>query len=159
VIDQCPALDAKWTANVSCLRRRGYGADNTLSGSQIASDLIQLIRHQRREGVPLDFVAFLGVESLSANLPAVYAESSFWPTILAVTASEQITTAFVLNGSAEEFSPAQEMDYILRFSKEAGNHRSTISIDRSATPPASERYPDLVLDLEAGTLQRAPSSE
>ncbi|MDB4990752.1 MAG: hypothetical protein JWN04_5930 [Myxococcaceae bacterium] len=154
-LEESPALAKRWRDNVSDVQLQWYGADDTVSASQVTHDLVRRIQRARRDGVPLEWIAFLGVEALSTNLPRVAAERSFWPTVLAVTASEEITTAFVVAGSETCFvaEHRQDMDYVLHFSREQRSDLRTIEIQKSADPPPPNGYPKLTLDLSAGTVR------
>ena len=93
-----------------------------------------LFQRARLERLPIEWVVFLDVEAVQTHMPAVDAEPGFWPTILAVTNSEQISTVFVVNDTNATSSflrrHRQDMDYSLRFSA-AGPIR-TFTIEKSA---------------------------
>jgi hypothetical protein len=150
-------LGRRWEENVSDVQYQWYGVDDTISAAQVAHDLVRRIQRSRRDGVSLDWIAFMGIEALQNNLPSVDAERSFWPTILAITASEQITTAFVVAGTDQRFvqQHEQDMDYVFRFAREDDSDRRTITIQKNVEPPESRGYPLLILDLQTGTLTQA----
>ena len=130
-LEESASLARQWSDNVSDIQLRWYGSDATLRGAQIAHELVRRIQRARRDGVPLDWIAFLRVEALKTNLPAVASERGFWPTILAITASEEISTAFVVEGTEQPFvtQHSQGMDYVFRFAREQSSNRRTIELE------------------------------
>jgi KaiC/GvpD/RAD55 family RecA-like ATPase len=147
-------LATKWSGNISDIQLQWYGVDDTLCPEQVAHELIRRIQRSRRDGVPIEWIVFLGVDAIQNNLPLVYADRSFWPTILAVTASEEITTAFALVDPADRFIAQHklDMDYILRFTPAVNGGPRTIAIEKSADMPAPNGYPTIMLDLHGGTV-------
>lgn len=127
-------LRKNWAQNVSYLQLQWYGADISLRAPHIAHELYRSIQRARLERLPLDWIVFLDVEAVQTHMPAIDAEPNFWPTILAVTNSEQISTVFIVNGKDNTNSflarHRQDMDYILHFSAQ-GEQRSAI-IEKSA---------------------------
>jgi hypothetical protein len=158
---ESPALARKWQETVSDTQFRWYRADATLRAEQIAHELVHRIQHSRRDCLPLDWIVFLGVEALKTYLPAVEDERGFWPTILAITTSEEISTVFVVNGSDDNFvtQHRMDMDYVLRFRREEKSDERLIDIEKSAAPPPLGGYPTLRINLEAGTLRMAQRSD
>lgn len=154
-LSESESLAARWQRNVSDVRVRWYGADATLCAAQIAHELVRLIQRSKRDGVPLEWIVFMGVEALKSHLPQVDAERGFWPTILAVTASEEISTAFVVAGSDQPFvsQHSQDMDYVLHFTRDEHSNQRRIDILKSAEPPPSGGYARLSLDLTNGTIR------
>jgi hypothetical protein len=159
-LEESPKLFEQWVDNVSDTQLKWYGADDTLRADQVAHELVTHIRRSRRDRLPLDWIAFLGIEAVKANLPGIEAEESFWPTILSITASEMITTAFVVTDVAgtDPFvaKHREDMDYVLKFARDKNNR--TARIEKSADPPAGHDYPKLVFDPRGGELQALPDT-
>lgn len=154
-----PRLSELWRTNVSDIQLHWYGVDERLSAGRIIGEIVARIQRARRDGLPLEWIVFLDVEAISANLPAVHAEASFWPTVLAVTGSERISTAFVVNdadGSGRFVSQhRQDMDYVFKFAS-AGDDK-TLSIEKSADPPP-DGYPTLHFDLRGSPVCYRPAT-
>jgi KaiC/GvpD/RAD55 family RecA-like ATPase len=156
-IEESRGLRNKWHANVSDLQVKCYGADDAMRAARIAHELVLRIRRCQRDGLPLTWIAFLGVDAVKTNLPAVAADRSFWPTILAITASEQISTAFVADEAAGPvpfvLEHRQDMDYVLRFARQ--QNERVIEIEKSADPPPPEGYSRIAFDPVTGVVRIA----
>jgi hypothetical protein len=130
-LKESEALSLLWRENVSDLQLISYSADDTLRAAQVTNELIKRIRHSRRDGVPLEWIAFLGIEAVATNFASFREDPSFWPTLLTLAASEEITTAFVVNEPVHPFVTEyrKDMDYVLRFAAQGSGR--TVHIDKS----------------------------
>lgn len=153
---ESPPLARAFSEHVSDIQLKWYAADESKPAAPIVLDIQRHITRSRRDGLPLDWIVFSGVEAVKTNFLSVHAEKSFWPTILALTASEQISTAFLVTDSADTSSFVDahrvDMDYVLRF--EQLQHMRTVTIEKSADPPPINGYPVLMFDLADGRVVR-----
>lgn len=135
-------LRERWKENVSYLQLQWYGADVSLRAPHIAHELVRSIQRARFERLPLDWIVFLDIEAVGTHLPAVDADHGFWPTILAITTSEQISTVFVVNDAdgAGSFVSRyrQDMDYVLRFA--ADGYERRVSVEKSAVEAPGGKF-------------------
>jgi KaiC/GvpD/RAD55 family RecA-like ATPase len=153
-LSESAPLARAWNCNIADVQQHWYAADEARQAAHITYDIMRAIQRSRRDGLPLEWIVFLGIEAVKTNFPAVNAEKSFWPTVLAITSSEQISTAFIVSDAAGTGSFVSEhredMDYVFRF--ERNRHQRGVHIERSVESPLGQGYPVLSFDPLAGEI-------
>lgn len=131
--NQLLRTDARVRARWESVRRarvRWYSPGGNLTAEQFLSELRDLIRQGRQEGVPIERLVFDEVDAVDETLPAVAGDGLFWPTLLELVTTEPVTTFFVV-GETQAHPQAMRVlqasaDYILRI--ERGEERTRLAV-------------------------------
>ncbi|MFY9821254.1 MAG: ATPase domain-containing protein [Thermoanaerobaculia bacterium] len=105
------ALHQSW-ARIGRRRMRWYSPGENISGDQLVTEIWKYIKQSRRDGVPVERIAFDETETAEDFLPALKREPLFWPTLLEMTSTEAATTFFVYGSEA----PGSQLMGMLRSS-------------------------------------------
>ncbi len=114
------ALHQSWE-RIGRHRMRWYSPGENITGDQLVTEIWKYIKQSRRDGVPVERIAFDETETAEDFLPALKREPLFWPTLLEMTSTEAATTFFVY-GSANRRSQLMGMlrssvDYVFNVSR------------------------------------------
>lgn len=77
-------------------RVRWYSPGESLSGGQILADLQSVLTESMRVGCPIERILIDDLEAAEYFLPSIQQEMLFWPTLIEYTATEGLTTVFVV---------------------------------------------------------------
>ncbi|HEV3454904.1 MAG TPA: ATPase domain-containing protein [Thermoanaerobaculia bacterium] len=81
-------------------RVRWYSPGENITGDQVVSEIWKYIKQSRREGAPVERIAFDETETAEEFLPSLRREPLFWPTLLELTSTEAMTSFFVFGGNS-----------------------------------------------------------
>jgi hypothetical protein len=116
---------------------RWYSPGENITGDQLVTEIWKYIKQSRRDGVPVERIAFDETETAEDFLPALKREPLFWPTLLEMTSTEAATTFFVY-GRDDDRSRLMGMlrssvDYVFKLSRE-DDPSSTRTVDVEKQP-------------------------
>jgi KaiC/GvpD/RAD55 family RecA-like ATPase len=113
-VRQRTGLNQRWQRTQADALLRWYSPGQHLTGDQIIAEMLRYLRRSRRDGQPIERVAFAEIDAAEHVLPALKREELFWPTLFELVTTEAVTAFFV--GTDRQDSPpirflSSEVDY------------------------------------------------
>jgi len=153
-VEQSPYLKNLFEKHVSDLQVRWYAPGDHLRASHVLTELERKIREGTRTRLPIERIVFDGIDGIATNLPGLEEEASFWPTVIGLTAAEEINTTFIVDSADREPSfvtnHGLDMDYILRFERDG--EEPTCILEKSPDRLQSTQRPRAGFRVEKGEL-------
>jgi KaiC/GvpD/RAD55 family RecA-like ATPase/transcriptional regulator with XRE-family HTH domain len=120
----CPALNdnARKIANRNL---RWFVPGDDFTSEQLLDSIWSFIRQGRRDGAPIDRIAFDEIEAVGRLFPRIHQDDLFWATLVELVTTEPVSTLFCLRGDKafvdEDDHPLIELtDYVFEARNEEG---------------------------------------
>jgi KaiC/GvpD/RAD55 family RecA-like ATPase len=122
-VRQRSGLYQRWQRTQADALLRWYSPGQHLTGDQIIAEIVRYLRRSRRDGQPIERVAFAEIDAAEHVLPALKREELFWQTLFELVTTEAVT-AFFVGTDRHEASPlrflSSEVDYAFHIRPRSG---------------------------------------